>query len=304
MQGGDIRCEGVAFSPDGKLLATAISEGLGSWRGIKFWDVSTGKLRRQIAADGSSGVDYLTFSPGGTFLIGATFSTVEIYTVADLLDDKLDAAIAELAKVAEVQRRGPKIVVSMKEGSPEASLAALQKLPSITDLDISSVRELSDAGVAYLEPLINLENLRLTGFGSTSKITDTGLAQLSGLTKLQVLSLRYCANLTDAGLEHLAALTELRELHLSDTRVTGAGLVHLKRLKKLEKLELPRLFLDDGAVMNLAGLTALTHLNLQNTGISDDGLQRLQTLVNLSSLNLRKRTSRMPVSERWGDSRS
>jgi Leucine-rich repeat (LRR) protein len=61
----------------------------------------------------------------------------------------------------------------------------------------------------------------LLGVGRT-QITDAGLAHLAGLTNLETLSL-FGTHITDAGLAHLEKLTNLKELNLSDTRVTSEG---------------------------------------------------------------------------------
>ena len=54
----------VAFSPDGKLLATAGGDGT-----VKFWDVSTGLELRTLEAHPENIVIDLTFSPDGVYLL-------------------------------------------------------------------------------------------------------------------------------------------------------------------------------------------------------------------------------------------
>src|SRR5438067_1082866 len=53
-----VKC--VAFSPDGKLLATA-----GSGPLVHLWDVASGKELRRLEGDRKEQVQVLRFSPGG-----------------------------------------------------------------------------------------------------------------------------------------------------------------------------------------------------------------------------------------------
>ena len=84
--------------------------------------------------------------------------------------------------------------------------------------------KITDAGMADLKGLTNLQKLNLDG----TSVTDAGIVHLVGLTKLTHLSLPY--EITDAGLVHLKGLTTLQELNLGSTQVTDAGLVHLLSL--------------------------------------------------------------------------
>jgi WD40 repeat protein len=82
---------GVAFSPDGRILATG---GMNivppvnssrSWTGletVKLWDVSSGNLLRVIPAQPAVWVSGLAFSPDGTQLVTSAGS-IQIWRVAD-----------------------------------------------------------------------------------------------------------------------------------------------------------------------------------------------------------------------------
>jgi WD40 repeat protein len=61
----------LAFSPDGKTLATA------GWHGIRFWDVTTGKERSRCQGPGSNTMAKAAFSGNGQ-----TLATVETYSGA------------------------------------------------------------------------------------------------------------------------------------------------------------------------------------------------------------------------------
>jgi WD40 repeat protein len=67
---------GLAFSPDGKMLATSV----GNFRpsGIELWDVATGGQVRQVSEDIAS---CLRFTPDGKTLVGSRGSTIRFWDV-------------------------------------------------------------------------------------------------------------------------------------------------------------------------------------------------------------------------------
>jgi len=79
----------VAFSPDGRLLATAGSPGSGSLTAVtpgivNIWDVATGALVRNIPATCGLYADTVAFSPdGGLLATAGTVGPVELWRVAD-----------------------------------------------------------------------------------------------------------------------------------------------------------------------------------------------------------------------------
>ena len=58
-------CDGLAFSPDGKVLATGHSN-----NGVRLWDLATGKAREPFPAS-EGNVTRLAFSPDGAVLAAA-----------------------------------------------------------------------------------------------------------------------------------------------------------------------------------------------------------------------------------------
>ena len=97
---------GVAFSTDGRVLASAAEDGL-----IKLWDPATGQELRTIAAHGNCGND-LSFSPDGRLLASASCDhTVKIWDTATWREVSSFAC-------------GPHSVMTCVEFSPDGSLLA------------------------------------------------------------------------------------------------------------------------------------------------------------------------------------
>jgi hypothetical protein len=160
------------------------------------------------------------------------------------------------------------MVISECEQFGDSGLKRLP--PSLTALDISSCREITDKGMQHLEH-VQLRTLSMR----FSKISNPALSHLA-LLPLTELDLSWCREIGDSGLTHLKTLP-LRKLCLQSCQVSNVGLAHLKNipLQELDVADCEQIT-DDGLVY----LTTipLLKLRLQNCGISNDGLAHLSNL--------------------------
>jgi len=97
---------------------------------------------------------------------------------------------------------------------------------------VNAADKFGDKEIALLSPAAL--HVLWADLGKT-KITDAGLAYVAGMDNLEKLHLENTA-VTDEGLSHLARLTKLEYLNLYGTKVTDAGLARLAANKGLKKL--------------------------------------------------------------------
>ena len=132
-------------------------------------------------------------------------------------------------------------------------LATLRSFPRLTSAAIDDAPNVTDAGLAQMATLGELEVLHL----DCPQVTDAGLVHLKGLPKLWNATLK-SNHITDAGLVHLKDL-QLYSVWLASDRITDAGLIHLKSHKRIDFLGVDGSITDAG-MEHLLGLTNLEQL--------------------------------------------
>jgi N-acyl-D-amino-acid deacylase len=199
-------------------------------------------------------------------------------------------------------------------GSDEAIAAWIAKLGGKSVIRENQVREadlsrtpISDAQLAYLEPLSGLEKLSL----ASTETGDLGAKSLAKLTHLHELNLSDTL-ITDQTIASLAGLTELNRLLLNNTQVQGSGfgtfgadaghsltdlelagapvsdegLHSIASLKSLRFLRLSYTNVTDAAAADLASLPGIERLDLSSTDVGDALLEGLKGLGRLTELKL------------------
>jgi internalin A len=158
-------------------------------------------------------------------------------------------------------------------------MRVLGKFKKLRMLDLYGA-PITDAGVAHLKDLVEMENLQL---GETL-LGDEALRTIGTFTKLTDLDAR-SPNVTDAGLMHLKNL-KLHWLALGSDKVTGPGLAALRDMTDVDCLWLDGTRIDDASLDHLAGLKKLQHFGICKTRVTDAGLAKLTGLEQIESLKL------------------
>lgn len=202
--------------------------------------------------------------------------------------------------------------------------------PSVRDANLKNIKYLSelkiltfydtwvtDAGLAYLKDLPNLETLRLGSYDQrgpgpkTIPITDKGMEHVGQMKKLKNLELNKMS-ISDKGLAKLKPLTELEYLKIGYTLVTPEGIQTLgsfknlrilvlegndeaanssvinviSKMPKLHRLALSPIKIDPNLGQQLGKMQSLTYLKLGGENLRDADLVYLKTLQNLEKLDL------------------
>jgi hypothetical protein len=139
---------------------------------------------------------------------------------------------------------------------------------------------ITDANMIYVEPLKNLESLRVHRL-----IGDAGVAHFAGLKKLTLLNMPNC-RITDAGMVYLKDMTRMRNLVVCATNISDRSMPYIKAMQDLELLNLERTQITDAGLEHLKNHTNLKKLFLSFTDISDRCVPLLKTFTRLDTLYL------------------
>jgi len=167
-------------------------------------------------------------------------------------------------------------------GLMDEEMAGIATLQTVDEMEIDADR-LTDAGLASIAKLRNLEVLHLVG---TSMMTDEGLKALATLPKLR--HLRLSGPFTDKGLAYLAAAPSLKVMWLETPNATEKGLRELAQIKTLERLTVPWLDrITPRSMVFLQTMPKLKALGVGDAMNSDAGVAALASLSNLEVLALK-----------------
>jgi hypothetical protein len=219
-------------------------------------------------------------------------------------DDPYDAAFFE--HVGQLTTLESLNIISTKFN--DDWMPPLAKLTNLKALRFTNNGKLTDAGMAQLAGLKNLETFSFVGTQMTGKayaqfegftkltrvshrgssIDDEGLRQLCDhLPNLESISLAH-AKFTDAGAPHLAKLTKLKGLELGTSKATPQALKAITKLP-LESLQLGEGFESVACIPLIKDIASLRRLTLTNAqSLSEADLQIIAGLTQLDHLEIGK----------------
>jgi serine/threonine protein kinase len=180
-----------------------------------------------------------------------------------------------VVEAVDVERKAAEYVLSVvgtvKVNGDNREIKAAGDLPpgriTLTFVDVTGIKAVSDAWLANLKDCKNLSDLRLPG----TQLTDAGLDNLKDCKALATIDLSGTP-VTDAGLARLKNFPVLAGLLLYYTSVTDAGLVHLKDVPALTSLWVVNTAVSDKGLAALKECRALTYLDVRNTKVTPQGL--------------------------------
>ena len=159
----------------------------------------------------------------------------------------------------------------------DVGFARIAKCKKLENLRASSIHPLqvTDDG---LEAIAELKQLRAVDLGGAHRFSDAGMAHLSRLVNLEELWLDFNREVGDGTMRAVSGLTKLRVLRFHGAPVTDDGIREIRRLMELEDLQLGHARVGDPALEIIGGFTKLKTLDLQHTNVTDAGMAHLSSL--------------------------
>jgi predicted transcriptional regulator len=173
--------------------------------------------------------------------------------------------------VASCRRQNATSIELKGDHITDSVLAQLYSQKQLRELHIVDAKCVTNAGLTYIENLLQLEWLNMDGVA----ITDRGLFFIQRMTKLRGLQLTN-AFVTSWGLEYLLALKRLDYLELDGTNVDDEGLRVLAKLTNLKTLRLSRTAVTDKGIRKLQAMKKLRTLVLKESHVTESCLQKLK----------------------------
>jgi hypothetical protein len=192
-----------------------------------------------------------------------------------------DEGLRRLARSRSLER----LCICWLDKITDRGIAYLTAMPQLKGLNAMHLKLLTDATMAHLATMPNIDDLRLPyGF------TDAGINHLAKLDRMKYLWVNCADNsqLTDKSLATISNLRRLEELHISGTGFTNEGIKLLRNLQNLSTLHIAFWFgLDNETLKLLAGLPKLRDLSWSSSdNVTMSGLSTLNNLAGLESLSV------------------
>lgn len=200
-----------------------------------------------------------------------------------------DSDMSALDGLRDVRELGF-IVGPNRRGAAKISDAGFIHIQSLHGLQVLHAMQLPLLTDDALWGLSELTHLREARFESDRNFSDAGLAHLRNLKELQTLTF-YGAPITDRGILYLRESANLQDLQLGESRVTDEGAREIvAQFRNLKMLDLQGTEITDKGVAALAALPHLEWLCLTNTSVTDSGILALRSVSTLRDLYLTSST--------------
>jgi Leucine-rich repeat (LRR) protein len=144
-------------------------------------------------------------------------------------------------------------------------LKDLQKLPALTDLDISD-NPINLNNLSYIPKFPVLRHLEM----HRCKLNKEAVQQVSKSSTLADLNFSGNPGVRDDCCEYLARMPNLMVMDLTGTQITGHGLLQLKASKKLRTIFINRSFVSPDAMVELKEALPNTTIVLKSSSLTLD----------------------------------
>lgn len=174
-------------------------------------------------------------------------------------------------QTAAVRKGSTDIILIESTPVGDSDLDLLEDVPGLRVLQFDHAdNTLTDAGMAKLAKLTQLEHLRIRG----GRIGDEGLKALSKLPNLRFLNLPQ-GKFTDQGLAQLGHLPSLDSIRIGSPNVTDAGIATFKDFPALRSVHLIDIPITDQGLADLLAIPKLNSLYLDGANITDAAVDEM-----------------------------
>ena len=179
-------------------------------------------------------------------------------------DQITDAALDHVGQFPRLE-----LLLLKQSQASDPGLEKVSKVTSLKRIYMWNATDVTDAGIAHLASLQNLEYLHC----SESGITDAAFETFVQLPRLAGLSLQN-NSFTDKALEHAGEMIQLQQLTmgLGNLQVTDKGVAYLTNLQQLERLGIQHSQITDVGLGYLKVLLKLKTLWISGANVTEAGL--------------------------------